>query len=138
MGLISINSRMVNTIQVMVPSQCLAYKSALRCICGILSSVHLCEDVSSAMQPSIPVSGLCHLSQDMPLSLPHAWLQAHTHLGKKERSFNQSPVEWKLFSYDLVTLDFPRRRGLIMFFYLVFHMFLAAFFLFTLQACFGR
>uniref|UniRef100_A0A8D0VNA1 Sodium/potassium-transporting ATPase subunit beta n=1 Tax=Sus scrofa TaxID=9823 RepID=A0A8D0VNA1_PIG len=54
---------------------------------------------------------------------------------KEKKSFNQSMAEWKLFLYNPTTGEFLGRSakswGLILLFYLVFYVFLAALFAFT-------
>uniref|UniRef100_A0A8D2C0C9 Sodium/potassium-transporting ATPase subunit beta n=1 Tax=Sus scrofa TaxID=9823 RepID=A0A8D2C0C9_PIG len=55
---------------------------------------------------------------------------------KEKKSFNQSMAEWKLFLYNPTTGEFLGRSakswGLILLFYLVFYVFLAALFAFTM------
>ena len=55
---------------------------------------------------------------------------------KEKKSFNQSMAEWKLFLYNPTTGQFLGRSakswGLIWLFYLVFYVFLAALFAFTM------
>ncbi|XP_037381759.1 sodium/potassium-transporting ATPase subunit beta-3 [Talpa occidentalis] len=57
---------------------------------------------------------------------------------KEKKSFSQSLAEWKLFIYNPTTREFLGRTakswGLILLFYLVFYVFLAALFTFTMWA----